>query len=98
MSDGLGNWRTNTNHRRPGRRQRPASAVAQAPVAAFRLLSDIVPAIVAAPVRAAEIALLWLNRHRQRRVLDGLSDHMLKDLGVSRAEVDREISKPFWRG
>ena len=39
----------------------------------------------------------WLERHRQRRALEQFSDHMLKDMGVSRADVERETSKQFWR-
>lgn len=44
-----------------------------------------------------ELALVWLQRSRERRQLDSFGDHMLKDIGVSRADVDREVSKPFWR-
>ncbi len=39
----------------------------------------------------------WLERRRQRRSLLGLSDHMLKDIGVTRGEALREGTKPFWR-
>lgn len=34
--------------------------------------------------------------HRQRRMLLGLDDHMLKDLGISRADVAREAGRSFW--
>ena len=44
-----------------------------------------------------ELTLAWLERARQRRQLQSLNDHMLKDLGLSRADVDGEASKPFWR-
>ena len=40
---------------------------------------------------------LWAERHRQRRALLGLGDHMFKDIGVSHADAWREASKPFWR-
>ena len=40
---------------------------------------------------------LWIQRHRQRRELLGLSDHMLKDLGLSRADAYDEASKRFWQ-
>jgi uncharacterized protein YjiS (DUF1127 family) len=40
---------------------------------------------------------LWLERRRQRRGLLALSDHMLKDVGISRADAVGEASKPFWR-
>ena len=44
-----------------------------------------------------ELALVWLQRSRERRQLGSFGDHILKDLGVSRADVDHEVSKPFWR-
>ena len=40
---------------------------------------------------------LWHERARQRRQLQHLSDHMLRDLGLSRYDVHAEGSKPFWR-
>jgi uncharacterized protein YjiS (DUF1127 family) len=40
---------------------------------------------------------LWLERHKQRRTLLGLDDHMLKDIGLSRVDAWQEGSKPFWR-
>ena len=39
----------------------------------------------------------WLERRRQRRALLEMSDHMLKDIGVSRAAAYEEAVKPFWR-
>ena len=41
--------------------------------------------------------LLWQERARQRRVLAGLDDHLLFDIGRSREEVARECAKPVWR-
>jgi uncharacterized protein YjiS (DUF1127 family) len=41
--------------------------------------------------------LLWRERSRQRRHLGELSDHMLRDIGLSRADVWSECTKPFWR-
>jgi len=37
------------------------------------------------------------RRHRSRRDLLALDDHMLKDIGISRADAVREGDKPFWR-
>lgn len=34
---------------------------------------------------------------RQRRQLAELNDAQLKDIGVSRADVARELARPFWR-
>jgi uncharacterized protein YjiS (DUF1127 family) len=41
--------------------------------------------------------LTWHERARQRRELQGLSDQMLRDIGLGRADVEAEVSKPFWR-
>ncbi|WP_409077495.1 DUF1127 domain-containing protein [Pseudomonas viridiflava] len=34
--------------------------------------------------------------HRQRLFLAQMSDNALKDLGLSRADVQRETERPFW--
>lgn len=41
--------------------------------------------------------LSWQDRTRQRHQLAGLDDHLLKDIGLSRADVARESAKSFWR-
>jgi uncharacterized protein YjiS (DUF1127 family) len=38
-----------------------------------------------------------VERRRSRRQLMTLSDQMMKDIGVSRADAMRESGKPFWR-
>ena len=42
---------------------------------------------------------LWfeLEKARQRGLLKDLDDRMLKDLGITREQADREARKPFWR-
>ena len=52
----------------------------------WRALSDTV-----------EYLLRCYERSRQRRTLETLDDGMLRDLGLSRADVMREADKPFWR-
>jgi uncharacterized protein YjiS (DUF1127 family) len=39
----------------------------------------------------------WAERTRQRRALALLSDHNLRDIGLTRAETLREARRPFWR-
>jgi uncharacterized protein YjiS (DUF1127 family) len=39
----------------------------------------------------------WVDRGRTRNHLYQLPDYMLRDIGVSRAEVEEEWQKPFWK-
>lgn len=39
----------------------------------------------------------WADRRRQRRALLELSDHSLKDIGLTRSDAVEEGAKPFWR-
>ncbi|HWA48880.1 MAG TPA: DUF1127 domain-containing protein [Dongiaceae bacterium] len=39
----------------------------------------------------------WRRRHRSRYQLRMMSDHMRKDIGISRADAWREGRKPFWK-
>lgn len=55
-------------------------------------------AIAVGLTRAADAVLHWLQRDRDRRALQRLDDRLLHDIGVSRAEVEAEVAKPFWRG
>ena len=47
--------------------------------------------------RAADQLLVWHERARQRHQLASLDAHMLRDLGLARADVEAETAKPFWR-
>lgn len=38
----------------------------------------------------------WHALYRQRQQLAALSDDMLKDIGLSRADIETEASRPFW--
>jgi uncharacterized protein YjiS (DUF1127 family) len=46
---------------------------------------------------AFTLAYGWRGRSRQRRTLMWLDDHLLHDIGLSRSDVERDASKPFWR-
>ncbi|HUL08500.1 MAG TPA: DUF1127 domain-containing protein [Candidatus Acidoferrum sp.] len=45
----------------------------------------------------ADLVSTWYLRVRERRHLRALDDHMLKDIGVTRADVEFEVQKHFWR-
>ncbi len=40
---------------------------------------------------------VWQERASARFRLEGLDEAALKDMGLSRADVSREIEKPVWR-
>ena len=39
----------------------------------------------------------WRQRKNSRLELARLDERMLRDIGLTRAEADHEINKPFWR-
>ncbi|MFQ6018798.1 MAG: DUF1127 domain-containing protein [Kiloniellaceae bacterium] len=49
------------------------------------------------PVAVFETLLVWQERAAERAHLAALNDHMLKDMGLSRADAVRQSSVPFWR-
>ncbi|HET7410470.1 MAG TPA: DUF1127 domain-containing protein [Paracoccaceae bacterium] len=38
----------------------------------------------------------WIGIARERRHLSELSDHALRDIGVTREQAIREAARPFW--
>lgn len=48
-------------------------------------------------VRALDLLLIWHERACQRRQLQLLSEHQLRDIGLSRADLEREASRRFWQ-
>ena len=46
--------------------------------------------------RCLERLQLWHQLRHERRQLWSLSDAALKGIGLSRADVEREASRPFW--
>ena len=53
--------------------------------------------IVAVLDRLFEAPFLWAERAAERRHLAELDDHMLKDIGLNRADIAAVADKPFWR-
>jgi len=53
-------------------------------------------AMFGAAISIAE-KLRHLQKHaRDRKALERLDDHLLKDVGMTRSDLDRELSRPFW--
>jgi len=46
--------------------------------------------------KTIEIMMIWQERGEQRCALKELDSRQLKDIGISRADADREAHKPFW--
>jgi len=38
----------------------------------------------------------WMDISKQRRALAEMSDHQLKDIGVTRFDAETEAARPFW--
>ncbi len=53
--------------------------------------------ITTAAVAAFAQLRTWRERARSRQALLRLDDHMLRDLGISRAMAEFKGSQPFWR-
>ena len=49
------------------------------------------------PGAYADLLFDWWQVGRQRRALAALDDHTLQDIGLTRCDVEREVTKPFWR-
>jgi uncharacterized protein YjiS (DUF1127 family) len=47
--------------------------------------------------RVWQAFVIWSSRSRQRRALASLDEALLKDIGLSRADIEFEAAKPFWR-
>lgn len=47
--------------------------------------------------RALDTVFAWRRRWADRLALQALDDRMLSDIGISRADVEIEARKPFWR-
>ena len=60
-------------------------------------LYSMVQRIEAAAIKVRKTLAVWVSRTAERRHLAELNDHMLKDIGLTRAEVAVEINKYFWQ-
>jgi uncharacterized protein YjiS (DUF1127 family) len=65
--------------------------------------NQIVPAIVRnlrhiadLPANAIKTAYTWQQRASERHQLSQLTDHQLRDMGITYAAANQEVSKPFW--
>ncbi len=59
--------------------------------------ATMVRRLSAAAIGLFDTLLEWQERERQRRHLMALDDRLLRDMGIGRADVEFEASKPFWK-
>ena len=60
-------------------------------------LYSMIQRVEAAAVKDRKTLATWASRTKGRRQLAELNDRMLKDIGLTRAEVLVEIDKYFWQ-
>ena len=45
----------------------------------------------------SQVIKTWVSRSHERRLLSQMSNRMLDDIGLTIADVDREVGKFFWQ-
>ena len=53
--------------------------------------------VSAATLRGITVLETWGERAHQRRALRELSGHLMQDLALSKADIEAEAEKPFWK-
>ena len=53
--------------------------------------------LITGAVAFFDLLIEWRARENQRRHLMTLDDRLLRDIGISRVDAEREFAKPFWR-
>jgi uncharacterized protein YjiS (DUF1127 family) len=66
-----------------------AGSAATKPLRAYGKIRRVV-------IKCLQTLTIWHDRAEQRHALGELNEHMLKDIGVSRADAYKELRKPFW--
>jgi uncharacterized protein YjiS (DUF1127 family) len=47
-------------------------------------------------IKALDVLFAWRARAAERDVMRSLDDRMLRDVGLTRVDIERELSKSFW--
>ena len=58
---------------------------------------SLVERVSAATLHSVTVLETWSERFHQRRALRELSDHLRQDLALSKADIEAEAEKPFWK-
>jgi len=57
--------------------------------------ADILSA--AGVIALGNVLFRWYRRHRDLRDVLQLDDHLLRDVGLTRGDVERAWTQPFWK-
>ncbi|WP_299042201.1 DUF1127 domain-containing protein [uncultured Tateyamaria sp.] len=71
--------------------QTPASHLA------YLTAQNRIPAASVIALRVAVVLSKWGQRRRSRHALHQLPPHLLRDIGLTPAEAERESRRVFWR-
>jgi uncharacterized protein YjiS (DUF1127 family) len=71
----------------------PASSTALTQLSARSTL----PLVSQVAIKVAYLYLVWTQRRRTRNALRDLSDHSLRDIGLTADQARAEADKWFWR-
>ena len=72
----------------------------------FHLIEDMdiaaltlaaVERVEAVAVKVQTVVGTWIRRSNERRLLATMNEHMLKDIGLSHYDVQKEVAKFFWQ-
>ena len=63
----------------------------------IRGVQSVLRNIDAGLLAAVDVTLGWHRRISDRNALRSMDDRLLKDIGLSHADVENEVRKPFWR-
>lgn len=55
-----------------------------------------VPTLAVVLMGAAKLVIVWSQRRKTRQDLEGLCEHSLKDIGITREQAEQESLKRFW--
>lgn len=64
---------------------------------AYLTAQNRMPAASVIAVKIAVIVSKWATHRRTRLTLSQLDDHLLRDVGLTRAEAELESRRVFWR-
>ena len=64
---------------------------------AYLTAQNRIPVASVLAVRVAVLLSKWAMNRRTRLTLKDLPDHLLRDVGLTRAEAEHESRRVFWR-